>query len=238
MYHNHKDKDYSFPWYDEARLSQPSESLGKWCNENKAVLLLMPFVGWALYLSGMPDGCHYFPFAKDRMWRESPPSEVYRYAISMGAVVACAGVIIHLCNYNLMNFLFYYGASWIMFGWWLVTVTYLQHHSPNTLSFKEGDWKFVDAAFETVDRSYGFGLDTLHHHITDCHVVHHLFFTKIPHYNLPIATKALKNYLKENDVFQIYRYEDTSDYIIRVYKYLLQYGFLSTVAQINEEKSK
>ena len=50
-------------------------------------------------------------------------------------------------------------------------------------------------------------------------MVHHLFFTKIPHYNLPIATKALVNYLKEHEIESVYKYEDTTDFPIRLNKY-------------------
>jgi acyl-lipid omega-3 desaturase len=117
-------------------------------------------------------------------------------------------------------------------------VTYLQHHSPNTLVYDESDWKFVDAAFETVDRQYGFGIDTLHHHITDGHVVHHLFFTKIPHYNLPAATKALKDYLKANKVFDLYRSDKTLDFPYRVHSFFIKHGFRSTRAKDAKKKAQ
>lgn len=74
---------------------------------------------------------------------------------------------------------YWYGAPALVYGWWLVAVTYLQHHNPHTLVYAEEDWKFAHAAFETVDRKFGWGIDTLHHHITDGHVAHHLFFTKV-----------------------------------------------------------
>ena len=70
------------------------------------------------------------------------------------------------------------------------TQTYLQHHSHETVVYDDSNWSFVLAAFETVDRKFGYGIDSLHHHITDGHVAHHLFFTQIPHYNLMIATEV------------------------------------------------
>lgn len=131
---------------------------------------------------------------------------------------------------NISNALYYYVAPWFVFSWWLVTVTYLQHHNYDTLVYDDNDWKFVDAAFETVDRKFGFGIDTLHHHITDGHVAHHLFFTKIPHYNLPIATKAITSYLKENQLGFLYKSDITYDFPYRVHKYMVQYGLSATRA--------
>ena len=46
-------------------------------------------------------------------------------------------------------------------------------------------------ALSTVDRDYGPFLNTLHHHIADTHVLHHLF-SAIPHYHAVEATEAIK----------------------------------------------
>jgi phytoene desaturase len=112
-----------------------------------------------------------------------------------------------VCNYDWHAFGYYYAVPWIFNSWWLVSVTYLQHHDPETLVYGDEDWKFVNAAFETVDRTYGFGIDWLHHHITDGHVAHHLFFTKIPHYNLPKATVAIRQHLEKAGLSKLYKYE-------------------------------
>ena len=142
-----------------------------------------------------------------------------------------------------MNMAYYYVAPWFVFSWWLVAVTYLQHHNHDTLVYDDTDWKFVDAAFETVDRKFGFGLDTLHHHITDGHVAHHLFFRNIPHYNLPIATKAIKKYLEENKLGFLYKFNYTYDFPIRLHTYMVKYGLSATratqpVSGVNVKKTK
>ena len=118
-----------------------------------------------------------------------------------------------------------------------MTVTYLQHHDHDTLVYDDHDWKFVEAAFETVDRTFGFGIDEIHHHITDGHVAHHLFFTKIPHYNLPAATKAIRKYLDEHDLAYMYKHEDTRDFILRVHKYFVQFGFKATRAPVDGRRA-
>lgn len=63
--------------------------------------------------------------------------------------------------------------------------------------------------------------------LTDGHVAHHLFFTKIPHYNLPIATKAIKNYMITNGLGWMYKSENTYDFVYRTHKYFLDFGFKS-----------
>lgn len=62
---------------------------------------------------------------------------------------------------------------------------------------------------------------------SDGHVAHHLFFTKIPHYNLPIATKAIKSYMIKNGLGWMYKSENTYDFVYRTHKYFLDFGFKS-----------
>jgi fatty acid desaturase len=52
-------------------------------------------------------------------------------------------VYIYICNTYIQAY--YYGGPWIMLGWWLVAVTYLQHHNPDTVVYDDEDWKFVDS---------------------------------------------------------------------------------------------
>ena len=50
---------------------------------------------------------------------------------------------------------------------------------------------------------------------------------QIPHYNLPIATKAIKSYLKEHDLDWMYKSDNTWDFVFRTHKYFLDFGFKS-----------
>jgi acyl-lipid omega-3 desaturase len=224
------DKDYSHPWFTKEMLQNPEYALAKFQDDSPWLRIIFPFVGWPVYLYGLPDGCHLFPFSSQRMWKESPSSEYTRCFISSFVVFANLAAAYYLCGMDVAALAYYYLAPWVIFGWWLVCVTYLQHHNHDTLVYDNDNWKFVDAAFETVDRKFGFGIDTLSHHITDGHVAHHLFFTKIPHYNLPIATAAIKKYLEENNLSGVYKFEKTYDFFIRVHKYMVQVGNRAAMA--------
>lgn len=231
MYHNHVDKDYSYPWYTNDRLQKDDEKMARFLHENPFIIFFFPFFGWPTYfLFGMPDGNHMYPFANDRLWKETPMNEFYKCFLSSAVVILNFVAVYYLFDKNISEMAYYYLAPWVLFGWWLITVTYLQHHDPNTLVYDDNDWSFVDAAFETVDRKFGYGIDSLHHHITDGHVVHHIFFTKIPHYNLPIATEALKKFLNEKNLGYLYKFENTFDFPLRVHNYFLYNGFRSVRA--------
>ena len=205
MYHNHAEKDYSYPWYTPEKLAQKDEGMARMLHNQPALIFFFPYFGWPIYLYGFPDGSHLIPFPSARLWKDTPSNEYVKCIVSSLVVVANLVAIYFIFGQSVANVCFYYLPPWVFFGWWLVTVTYLQHHDPDTLVYDDSDWKFVDAAFETVDRVFGFGIDYLHHHITDGHVAHHLFFTKIPHYNLPIATKAIREYLDDKDCSQLYK---------------------------------
>jgi fatty acid desaturase len=71
-------------------------------------------------------------------------------------------------------------------------VTYLQHHDHDTKTYPEGEWEYVLGGLETIDREFGYGVDNITHHITDCHVAHHMF-SDMPHYRLPAATEGVGN---------------------------------------------
>jgi omega-3 fatty acid desaturase (delta-15 desaturase) len=225
MFHNHETKDYSHPWYTEERYMRPDEGTARFFREHKLLRGTFPLYGWFLYLYGMPDGSHFFPFSGQRMWKESDSTDQYKCIISSIWTIICGVSIYRFFGGDWNAIAYYYVVPLFVFGWWLVTVTYLQHHSPTTAVYNDSNWKFVDAAFETIDRVYGYGVDTLSHHITDGHVVHHLFFRNIPHYHLAEATAALQDYMVSNDLGKFYRQERTYDFFLRVFEYFYSVGF-------------
>uniref|UniRef100_A0A1I8BGB9 FA_desaturase domain-containing protein n=1 Tax=Meloidogyne hapla TaxID=6305 RepID=A0A1I8BGB9_MELHA len=94
----------------------------------------------------------------------------------------------------------------------MVIITYLRHQDEEIEVYEEGTWAFMKGQLQTVDRSFGFGIDKALHHITDGHVAHHFFFTRIPHYNLPKATEAVKKVLQKYP--GAYKHKSAYDFLI------------------------
>lgn len=123
MYHNHIDKDYSYPWYTPDRFENPDEYLARMMDKNVLVKFLFPFVGWPIYLYGFQDGSHFFPFANDRMWKDTDKAEYRKCLISTASVIASVVAAFFICGQSVGKLAYYYLAPLIMCGWWLITGT-------------------------------------------------------------------------------------------------------------------
>jgi len=206
QYHHHIDKDYSYQWIPESEHK----------NHNYlayALRELLPFIGWPMYLFvGQPDGGHLILYGRNvegRSW----PSYLRMW---MSAIITMCSMF--TIGYKLgWDAITVYVGPWIWYGWWLVTVTYLQHHDDDTKVFTDETWNFKRAAFETRDRTYGLGIDNFSHNITDGHVVHHLFYSKIPHYNLRQATKELKICLEKAGMLHLYKHRNTPLFFLEIF---------------------
>lgn len=133
-------------------------------------------------------------------------------------------IVFAICDYNWRLFFKYYYVPLLFYGLWLVVITYLQHQDQEIEVYEEGNWNYVKGQSQTIDRKYGFGIDTITHHITDCHVAHHFFFTKIPHYHLPEATKAIKTVMKKYP--GVYKYQTSRDHLFQFLKMNLYLDYL------------
>lgn len=190
------------------RLDQVSETL---IEESPLisflVLILVLIVGFPLYLLtnfGGQDSIdkyrdrwvsHYFP--------TSPIFEKHQYSgvilsnIGNSNISNTKGLIswfsfqVYLgFKTTLLTPIFYFFIPWIQVNMWLVLITYLQHTDPRIPHYSTSKWDFLKGALTTVDRDWGF-LNLFFHHITDTHVVHHLFST-MPFYNAVEATRYVK----------------------------------------------
>jgi omega-3 fatty acid desaturase (delta-15 desaturase) len=208
-FHNHKSKDHSFPWFTENEWA----AMGTF---KRGVLsnYLAPFYMYPVYLliEGF-DGCHFWPWS--HMYKQGSLVDRVKCAASTVAVFA-AGIAIKAALGGWTRFGAIYAPAYFVFCFWLFTVTYLQHHEEGTKVYTDADWAFVKGGLETVDRTYGLGIDAFHHHISSCHVAHHLFFRAIPHYHLPKASAAVRGVLEP---LGLYKNVDTPDFALRVCRY-------------------
>ena len=133
-----------------------------------------------------------------------------------------------LCDYSFYNYIKYYWVPLSFQGLMMVVITYLQHQDENVEVYEHDEWNFVRGQTQTIDRRYGFGLDTVMHHITDGHVAHHFFFTKIPHYNLLDATEPIKKLLEpyKNTPYG-YKCETNYDFLFRYFTFNVTLDYLT-----------
>ncbi|KAH7695664.1 Fatty acid desaturase family protein, partial [Aphelenchoides avenae] len=190
LHTNHVTKDKGHPW----NVEEDWRDAG-WFARNFARFPLSNFIKWQVIyqMFGVPDGSHYWP------WSDlfTTPRERVQCAISTAACFLCATVAFVLCDYSVLAWFKYYFVPVLCQGYWLVMITVLQHQDDDTEVYEDGTWTFVRGQLQTIDREYGMGVDTVLHHVTDGHVVHHFFPWKIPHYHLTEATKAIRSLLEE-----------------------------------------
>jgi len=215
-YHQHFDKDRSHPWWPVGTRQTESTFYRLFRLSGAAV-----FFSWPAYLyGGYLDGTHILPLSK------AFAGNIVTILKCLGSTITVTGFTglywFWLCNSNGSQFLNKIVAPWTVFSFWLYTITYLQHHQNNgkTIVYTNNTWSYIKGALQTIDRRLGFGLDTLFHHITDCHITHHLF-PKIPHYNLKTATGTIYKYMAEKGV-SIHGPVDTNPF--RIFKESVLYN--------------
>jgi len=202
-YHNHTTKDKSHPWMKESDYDA--------LNAFQRAVMECPLIAFFEFslvylLGGICDGSHFYPFSKlftDNQLR-------VQCAISSFSVLVWLVLLYFALDGSLSKICLMYCCPLSIMNMWLIIVTYLQHHDEETLAYDDSEWSFLRGAFETIDRKYGFGLDDIHHNITDGHVTHHVFFTQIPHYHLKEATQAVKPILQQ---YGVYKNIDSTDFL-------------------------
>lgn len=154
-------------------------------------------IGWPAYL---------FFHARGRPYKEYRlrPNHFNPYAPIFSAGDFWDVIVSDVALLVWIGILFYLSAHVYSFGWlvclyvvplmnvnmWLVIVTYLQHSDVRVPHYADEEWTWLKGALCTIDRDYGI-LNYVFHHLTDCHVAHHLF-SYMPHYHMAEATEAIK----------------------------------------------
>uniref|UniRef100_A0A7I4YKJ2 Fatty acid desaturase domain containing protein n=1 Tax=Haemonchus contortus TaxID=6289 RepID=A0A7I4YKJ2_HAECO len=209
QYTSHLEKDKGHPWVTEQMYNERT-TLEKY-------FACFPLSGWIRWnpiytVFGLPDGSHFWPWS--RLFTTT--SDRIKCVVSGTACLFCASVVFWMCDYSVYNWMKYYYIPLTFQGLILVIITYLQHQDEEIEVYEPDEWSFVRGQTQTIDRRYGFGLDTIMHHITDGHVAHHFFFTKIPHYHLMEATQAIKKVLEPlKDTPYGYKSETNYDFFFR-----------------------
>jgi len=173
----------------------------KWFNKMGRFAKMMRFsnmllLSWPFYLvddSPLGSGNHFWPWS--RLFENQ--QERLQCVISNVSIVAFLVRLWQVTNANPNEIVLYYFLPWVIFSMWLTGVTYLHHTTPQLSYYRKDGWNFLDGALGTMDRSYGRWIEPLHHWIGSGHVVHHLFYSRIPHYRLERATTIIKTLLAD-----------------------------------------
>ncbi|XP_049851022.1 uncharacterized protein LOC126324549 [Schistocerca gregaria] len=155
-------------------------------------------LGWPAYLLFNATGNeeregwvnHFWP------WSSLYTSKQRNYVVINDIAITAWILFLWWCGQQIgfVPVLLLYFLPYFVTNAWVVLVTKLQHSSANIPHYSSGAFTWIKGQLCTVDRSYGWLIDSWIHHINDTHIAHHLH-PKIPHYNAKLATQALKKKL-------------------------------------------
>jgi omega-3 fatty acid desaturase (delta-15 desaturase) len=209
--HNHLTKDYSHQWYIKEKQEEQHIAIQLAYTTR---MIFLPFLYFVYLVLGIPDGGHVYFYG--RMWEGTTMKEKVNASLSVITSLVTSGILWH--SMGTTDFTIVCMVPWLVMSFWLFMVTYLQHHSEDGKLYTDETFTFTHGAFETVDRDYGKYINRLSHHMMDGHVVHHLFFTKVPHYRLEVATEALQVGLHKLGQDGLYKRIDTPHYTQEIIK--------------------
>lgn len=223
--HNHLTRDYSHQWFirEERESLHPLIKLSHWTRN-----LQLPILYFVYLFLGVPDGGHVLFYG--RMWEGESNEEKLNALASVAVSVATAATL--WLSMGFANFTVVCMVPWCVMSFWLFMVTYLQHHSEDGKIYTDETFTFERGAFETVDRNYGKWINRLSHHMMDGHVIHHLFFERVPHYRLEEATKALVEGLDAEGQSHFYKNIDTPEFTQEIVTQFNKNWFFVNEAQI------
>eukprot|EP00611_Tribonema_gayanum_P007390 TRINITY_DN1675_c0_g1_i4.p1 TRINITY_DN1675_c0_g1~~TRINITY_DN1675_c0_g1_i4.p1 ORF type:complete len:297 (-),score=65.55 TRINITY_DN1675_c0_g1_i4:268-1158(-) len=119
-YHNHVEKDHSFPWFRKEQYATQLSGVGRTILKTPLHPLFSYGVSYLFF--GYWDGSHFNPFGslfKNRTQR-------VQCAVSSLAVALFLGLFLHyVIEYSVSAFAVKYAAPWCIYNYWLVMVTYL-----------------------------------------------------------------------------------------------------------------
>lgn len=235
MYHNNLEKDRSHAWIvtHEEYFYSPKFQNNKNAetkNYTFAEQFKIPFGLNILYgifhflsfhyylIFGSFDFPHYWPY--------------YKKDDLLSFISTVSAFLIPFTFYQLIatsfgDFFFKYIIPLLIFNSWLVIITFLNHHSEETIVYKNEAFNFVDGALETVDHDFGFLINFFCHNLTDCHIIHHMFFTQIPHYRLKEATNMFYKFCEERNIkYKKIKHFPYIGFFLFYMKLVLPYKFL------------
>jgi omega-6 fatty acid desaturase (delta-12 desaturase) len=171
-------------------------------------ITIMMTLGWPLYLLINATGHKTYPKGK---WVNHfiPTSPIFAEKERLLVIYSDLGLLVAF--YVLYRAILFSTFLWVVtlyviplliVNFFLVLITFLQHTDYALPHYTTREWDWIRGALATIDRDFGI-LNGVFHHITDTHVVHHLF-SKMPFYHAKEATEAVKPLLGE-----YYRYDRT-----------------------------
>ncbi len=144
-------------------------------------------IGWLSYLihGYNPRRVYHFN-PRERLFE----GHFFQTLISLAVYLIWCGALCYYSSvYGFLALLFHHILPVLVFGAFILIITFLHHNEPGVPWFPNSEWNYVKGQLSTVDRHYGF-VHALIHNI-GTHQLHHLF-TTIPHYNLEKATTAFR----------------------------------------------
>jgi len=187
-------------------------------------IVIMMVLGWPLYLSFNATGHGSYPKGTwvNHFLPTSPIFAEKERALIVLSDLGLVGVFLVLYRiaslYSFLWLLKIYVIPLLVVNFFLVLITFLQHTDYDLPHYTTKEWDWLRGALATIDRDFGI-LNGVFHHITDTHVVHHLF-SNMPFYHAMEATNAVKPLLKD-----YYRYDSTH------WLYALWFNFRCTFVQ-------